>query len=67
VSRNQWHEHREGGGDAPNEVVAAKAHPSSGSTCGSGGGAALSHGGGGTPITAAPVAGFYSTGGEGRR
>jgi hypothetical protein len=36
VSQKRWHEYREGGGNAPDEVVAARAHPSSGSTCGGG-------------------------------
>jgi hypothetical protein len=35
VSQKQRREHREGGGNAPDEVAAARAHPSSGSTCGS--------------------------------
>jgi hypothetical protein len=33
VSRKQWREHREGGGNAPDKVAAVRAHPSSGSTC----------------------------------
>jgi hypothetical protein len=36
VSQKRWHEHCEGGGDAPDEVAVARAHPSSGSTCGGG-------------------------------
>jgi hypothetical protein len=36
VSRKQWHEHREGGGNASDEVVAVRAHPSSGLMCGGG-------------------------------
>jgi hypothetical protein len=33
VSREKWHEHRWGGGNAPNEVAAVMAHSSSGSSC----------------------------------
>jgi hypothetical protein len=34
VSRKRWREHREGSGNAPNEVAMVRAHPSNGSTCG---------------------------------
>jgi hypothetical protein len=34
VSCKRWREHLEGGGNTPNEVAAARAHPSNGSTCG---------------------------------
>jgi hypothetical protein len=67
VSWKQWREHREGGGNAPDKVAAARAHPSSGSTCGGGAEAARR-----CPTVAealrsraAPVAGSYSTGGGG--
>jgi hypothetical protein len=36
VSQKRQHEHREGGGNAPDEVAVVRAHPSSGSTCGGG-------------------------------
>jgi hypothetical protein len=68
VSRKRQHEQREGGGKAPDEVAASRAHPSSGSTCGGGAEAAR------RCLTVAevlrswvaPVAGSYSAGGEGR-
>jgi hypothetical protein len=34
LSRERWREHRWGCGNAPEEVAAVMAHPSSGSTCG---------------------------------
>jgi hypothetical protein len=34
VSWKRWCEHCEGGGNAPDEEVVVRAHPSSGSTCG---------------------------------
>jgi hypothetical protein len=67
VSRKRWCEHREGGGNTPDKVAAARAHPSSGSTCGGGVVAARR-----CPTVAealrsqtAPVAGSCSTGGGG--
>jgi hypothetical protein len=69
VSRKWRREHREGGNDAPDEVAAARAHPSSSSTCGGGVEAAWR-----CPTVAvvlrswaAPMAGSCSTRGEGRR
>jgi hypothetical protein len=67
VSQKRRCEHREGGGDAPDEVVAVRAHPSSGSKCGGGVEAARR-----CPTLvealqsrAAPVVGSCSTGGGG--
>jgi hypothetical protein len=68
VSQNRQREHREGGGNAPDEVVAVRAHPSSGSPCGGGADAARR-----CPTVAevprswvALVAGSCSVGGERR-
>jgi hypothetical protein len=36
VSQKRWREHHEGGGNVPDKVAVARAHPSSGSTCGGG-------------------------------
>jgi hypothetical protein len=63
VSQKRWCEHCEGGSNVPNEVVAARAHLSSGSTCG-GGAAVMSHGGGALRSRVAPVVGSCSAGGE---
>jgi hypothetical protein len=66
VSQKRWCEHCEGGSNAPNEVVAVRAHPSSGSTCGGGAEATRR-----CPTVAealwsrvAPVVGSCSAGGE---